>query len=217
MSVNMFEKFGKVYKPNQIIFSEYEPGEDFFLLQQGRVKITKIINLTEKTLDILNPGDIFGEMAIIESAPRSATAVAVDEVKVLNFNKQNFEMLLQSNTALAIKLLKLFAKRIYDAKRKLMILSLPDNDAKVADAIIMLAEHKGYNPGEIREIVEPMEIEATYQDIANWCALAPDEARGILEQFIKMNRINMGPNSVVVKNINELSRFVAQKRKQADF
>jgi CRP-like cAMP-binding protein len=213
----MFEKFGRVFKPNQIIFSEYEPGEDFFLLQQGRVKITKIINLTEKTLDILNPGDIFGEMAIIESAPRSATAVAVDEVKVLNFNKQNFEMLLQSNTALAIKLLKLFAKRIYDAKRKLMILSLTDDDAKVADAIIMLAEHKGYNPGEIREIVEPLEIEATYQDIANWCALAHDDAKSILEQFIKMNRVSMGPSSIVVKNINELSRFVNQKRKQADF
>ncbi len=213
MAMDALNKFSKTYKQDEILFSEYETGNSFYLIQSGKVKITKIVGETEKTLDILGPGDIFGEMAIIEEAPRSASAIALSEVKTLHFNKENFEMLLQSNSAMAIKLLKLFSKRIYDARRKLMILSLEDDEAKVADVLLMLAEQKGYSPKEIKEFIEPMEIIITAQDIANWCGLKLDNVKKILSQFINMNRISMGGNSVVVKNINEISRYVSQKRK----
>ena len=212
MSSNVLDKFGKTFKPDQIIFSEYEPGNDFYLIQSGKVKITKIIGDTEKALDVMGPGDMFGEMAIIEEALRSATAIAIDEVKVLHFNKENFEVLLQSNTAMALKLLKLFARRIYDAKRKLMILNLDDNEAKVADVLLMLAEQKGYS----KDAYEPIELTATQEDIANWCGLKPDEAKKILSQFVNIGRIQLGVSNIVVKNINEIARYVQQKRKKAE-
>ena len=213
MAMDTLNKFSKTYKQDEILFSEYETGNSFYLIQSGKVKITKIVGETEKTLDILGPGDIFGEMAIIEEAPRSASAIALSEVKTLHFNKENFEILLQSNSAMAIKLLKLFSKRVYDARRKLMILSLEDDEAKVADVLLMLAEQKGYSPKEIKEFIEPMEIIITAQDIANWCGLKLDNVKKILSQFVNMNRISMGWNSVVVKNIKEISRYVSQKRK----
>jgi len=213
MAMDALNKYSKTYKQDEILFSEYETGNSFYLIQSGKVKITKIVGETEKTVDRRGPGDIFGEMAIIEEAPRSASAIALSEVKTLHFNKENFEMLLQSNSAMAIKLLKLFSKRIYDARRKLMILSLEDDEAKVADVLLMLAEQKGYSPKEIKEFIEPMEIIITAQDIANWCGLKLDNVKKILSQFINMNRISMGGNSVVVKNINEISRYVSQKRK----
>ena len=109
------EKFGKNYKKNEIIFCEYEPGNTFYFLLNGRVKINKISSDSEKTLDILEPGEIFGEMSILEEAPRSATIIAMDDVKVLEFNKANFESLMTAKPELAIKLLKIFAKR--DIKR----------------------------------------------------------------------------------------------------
>ena len=49
-----------------MIFSEHEPGEDLYIIQQGKVKITKIINNQEVLLAVLQPGDIFGEMALLE-------------------------------------------------------------------------------------------------------------------------------------------------------
>ena len=213
MSINMFEKFGKTFNPNQIIFSEHEPGNDFYLLQAGKVKITKIVGETEKTLDVLKPGDIFGEMAIIEEAPRSATAIAIGDVKTLHFNKGNFESLLRSQPALALRLLKIFASRIYDAKRKLMILSLEENDAKVADALLMLAEKKGFT----KETYEPIEIETTIVDVAHWCGLQVEQCQAILTQFVNMNRITIGQNTITIKNINEISRYVQQKRKHEDY
>jgi CRP-like cAMP-binding protein len=87
---NMTEKFGAVFRPGEVIFCEYEPGDSFYLIQSGQVKISKVVLENEKMLDILQPGDGFGEMAIIENAPRSATATAVDDVKVLVFKKENF-------------------------------------------------------------------------------------------------------------------------------
>lgn len=61
-----------------------------------------------KTLDILEQGDVFGEMAILEEQPRSATAIAISEVKVLNFNRANFELLMTKNPMLALKILTIF-------------------------------------------------------------------------------------------------------------
>lgn len=213
MALNMFDKYGKNYKAGQIIFSEHEPGNSFYLIHSGKVKITKIVGETEKNLDILGPGDIFGEMAIIEEAPRSASALAETEVKALEFNKENFEILLKSNTAMAIKLLKVFSKRIYDARRKLMILSLEDDEAKVADTLIMLTEMMGHNPNEIKEFIEPIEIEATKSSVASWCGLKEDKTKKILDQFINQNRILMSKGTITIKNINELIRYVGQKRK----
>lgn len=106
----MFEKFGKVHNPDQVIFCEYEPGNDFYLIQEGRVKITKTVGNSIKTIDILEAGEIFGEMAILEEQPRSASAIAIDQVKVLNFNRANFELLMTKNPPLALRVLTVFSK-----------------------------------------------------------------------------------------------------------
>ena len=135
-----FGRFGVEYSPNEIIFCEFEPGYEFYFIQNGRVKIVKIINDREKTIDVLTDGDVFGEMAILEEEPSSATAIAMDNVKLLKFHRDNFDTLLQGNPQLAYKLLLIFSKRIYDAKRRLMILLLEEPQLKVMDVLIMLAE-----------------------------------------------------------------------------
>ncbi|MCK5266976.1 MAG: Crp/Fnr family transcriptional regulator [Spirochaetes bacterium] len=210
LNANMFEKFGVVFTPGQVVFLEYEPGDGFYVIQSGRVKISKVVKENEKMLDILEPGDVFGEMAIIENAPRSATAVAMDHVKALSFNKQNFEMLLQSNPAMALKLLKIFAKRIFDQKRRLMILTLDEDEAKVMDVLLMLAEQKGIDPNSI----EPVELNTTEEDIASWAALKPDVCRRVLSHYSKLGKVEVLVDKIFIKNINEIHRFIVSKRKQ---
>lgn len=206
----MFEKFGVTFKPNQIIFTEYEPGNDFYIIQSGRVRVTKIIGEKEKTLDVFYPGDIFGEMAILEEAPRSATAIAEEETKVLKFNKENFEQLLQSNPQMALKLLKILSKRIFDAKRRLKILGLKDNDAKVIDVLLMLAEQKGANP----EVTTPVEVAGTVEDVSNWCGVKPEDSKKILGSYQKQQRIAIdSKGKITIKNPSELYRYIISKRK----
>jgi len=210
LNANMFEKFGVVFNPGQVIFLEYEPGDGFYVIQSGKVKISKVVKENEKMLDILEPGDVFGEMAIIENAPRSATAVAMNNVKALSFNKQNFEMLLQSNPAMALKLLKIFAKRIFDQKRRLMILTLEEDEAKVMDVLLMLAEQKGIDPNSI----EPVELNTTEENIASWAALKIDVCRRVLSHYSKLGKVEVLVDKILIKNINEIHRFIVSKRKQ---
>ncbi|MDR1100572.1 MAG: cyclic nucleotide-binding domain-containing protein, partial [Treponema sp.] len=140
MDLAAFGRFARTFQPGEMIFSEFEPGDTFYLIQSGRVELVKIIGDIEKTLDILQPSEMFGEMAILENSPRSATAIALDLVKVLEFNAQNFEILMLGNPQIALKLLRMFTKRIYDSKRRFMILTLDDPQAKIADVFLMLDE-----------------------------------------------------------------------------
>mgnify|MGYP006306456981 FL=1 len=137
LNLQAFERFAVNFQKGDLIFCEYEPGDSFYLIQEGRVQISKILGDIEKTIDILQPGEIFGEMAILEEAPRSANAMALDPVRALEFNRENFEILLRGNPQIALKLLKLLTKRTYDQRRRFMILTLEDEQAKVADVFLM--------------------------------------------------------------------------------
>jgi len=210
LSEGMANKYGEVYKPDEVIFLEYEPGESFYLIQSGHVKISKVVKDTEKILDILNPGDIFGEMAILEDAPRSASAIATDEVKVLHFRRENFDIILQSNPAMALKLLKIFAKRIYDQKRRVMIFALEEDDARVLDVLLMLAEQKGYDPN----LTGIAELEADEEQIASWAAIKVENCRKVLAHFNKIGRIKLAGNKIVLRNVSEIQRMVLSKHRQ---
>ncbi|MFP4363287.1 MAG: Crp/Fnr family transcriptional regulator [Spirochaetia bacterium] len=209
MNLEVFERFAKVFQKGDIIFCEYEPGDNFYLIQEGRVQIVKILGDIEKTIDILNPSEIFGEMAILEEAPRSATAIALDRVKALEFNRQNFEILMKGNPQIAMKLLKLFTKRIYDQKRRFMILTLEDVQARIADVFLMLYE---INPPADPESDE-IEFKTTVSDIAHWAALSVEEASQTLNHFAFQRRVEIYPDRIVVKNINDFSRFVNSRRR----
>jgi CRP-like cAMP-binding protein len=205
----MFKRFSKTFQKGSIIFCEYEPGDNFYLIQTGRVQIVKIMGDIEKTLDVLKPGEVFGEMAILEEAPRSATAIALDKVEALEFNRANFEVLMRGNPQIALKLLKLFTRRIYDQKRRFMILTLEDNEAKVADVFLMLAEKELFKTNEI----ESIEFKTTVDDIAHWAAIPVVDCRNILNHFIQQRRIELYPDRIVIKNINDFQRFVSSRRK----
>lgn len=205
----MFGKFGKVFRPNEIIFCEYEPGNDFYLIQEGQVKITKTVGSSIKTLDVLEAGDIFGEMAILEEQPRSATAVCITEVRALNFNRANFELLMTKNPQLALRVLTIFSTRIYDAKRRLMILLMDDIIGKVSDVFMMLYEKQGMNDHQ-KEVT----LKVTVDDVGHWCGQPVGEVQKVLAQLKKTGKIDIYNDRVVVHNIQEFQRIVAQKRKE---
>lgn len=208
-----FSRFARTYQAGEIIFSEYEPGDSFYLIQAGRVRITKIVGDIEKNIDILSAPEIFGEMAILEGAPRSATAIAEETVKVLEFNRANFEILMMGNPQIALRLLKVFTKRIYDQKRRFMILTLEDPQAKIADVFLMLDETQGsVNPGE--PLGDKREFKVTVDDVAHWAGMNPADTQAILSHFSNQRRVELYADRIVVKNINDFIRFVNSKRKK---
>lgn len=211
MDLAAFSRFARTFQKGELIFSEFEPGDAFYLIQSGRVQLVKVIGDIEKTLDILHPSEMFGEMAILEDSPRSATAIALDAVKVLEFNRANFEVLMMGNPQIALKLLKLFTKRIYDQKRRFMILTLEDPQAKVADVFLMLDETQP----SIDRTSERREFKTSMDDVAHWAGMTGDQVREVLNHFVNQRRVEVFADKIVVKNINDFMRFVNSKRKKA--
>jgi CRP-like cAMP-binding protein len=208
MDLAAFGRFSRTFRQGEIIFSEFEIGDTFYLIQSGRVQLVKIAGDIERTLDILYPSEMFGEMAILENSPRSATAIALDEVNVLEFNAQNFEILLLGNPQIALKLLKMFCKRIYDSKRRFMILTLSEPSAKIADVFLMLDETQP----DIDKTTEKREFQTTVEGVAHWAGMSVNDVRDILGHFATQHRIEIFPDRIIVKNINDFSRFVSSRR-----
>ena len=211
-SDNSMNRFQVSFRKGDIIFCEYEPGDTFYLIQTGRVQIVRIMGEVEKNIDILNPTEVFGEMAILEEAPRSATAIALDDVKALEFHRENFEVLMMGNPQIAMKLLKLFIKRIYDQKRRFMILTLSDNEAKVADVFLMLAENQAIDT----TATDTVEFKTSVDDMSHWAGIPPGQCREVLNHFVALRWIELQPDRIVVKNLNAFVRLVSSRRKHQE-
>jgi len=210
MDTESLARFIRTFRPGEIIFSEFEPGETFYLIQSGRVHLLKNAGQYECTLGILEPPDMFGEMAILEKLPRTATVIAIDEVKAIELNAQNFEILMLGNPAMAFKLLCLFAKRIFDTKRRLMILALPDPPAKVADVFVMLDETQA----NLDKSTESRKFNIGIEDVARWAGISALQAKDTLYAFATQKRLTISSGYIEVRNINDFTRYVNSRRNQ---
>lgn len=102
------------------VFIENMPGESLFLICKGTIRISRMFaEGDEKTLVVLGPEDVFGEMAVIDGLPRSATARVAEDVELISLKKKDFEALCKSAPELALKLtmniVRIFSKRIREA------------------------------------------------------------------------------------------------------
>jgi CRP-like cAMP-binding protein len=94
-----------------------------YIIQSGKVRITKKAGGADKTLAIISSGDFLGEMAVLTDGPRSATAEVIEDSEVLVINPETFEALIQANSDIAMKILRTLAERIKEANRQIEILS----------------------------------------------------------------------------------------------
>jgi len=203
-----FSRFAKSFPKGSLIFAEFEPGSSFYLIQSGRVQLIKIINGFEKNLDILQPGEIFGEMAILDNSPRSASAIAYDDVMALEFNKENFEILMKGNPAIAMRLLKTFVRRIYAQRRRFMILTIEDRPARIADVFLMLDETQP----NLDRTTEMRSFDTTIEEVARWAGLSKEETEDNMRKFIDQGRISVYDDRIIVQNMTDLTRYVNTRR-----
>lgn len=103
------------FEPGQIIVTQGTPGQAFYMVLGGRVEILRDGN----SLGTFGPGDFFGEMSLLDQAPRSATIRAVDDTSCLLLSSWDFKSLLQSQPSIAVKLLEVLSRRLRVADERL--------------------------------------------------------------------------------------------------
>ncbi len=94
----------------QVVFEEGAPGDSLYIIRSGSVRVTKVENGDEKVLAILRQGDHFGEIALVDNQPRSATIVANEDAELIRLKESDFRKLLEEDSALALKFYKTFAE-----------------------------------------------------------------------------------------------------------
>ena len=134
------DDFTRTYPKNTMIFSENEPGTELYIIQRGVVKITKIVEDNEVLLAMLKTGDIFGEMALLENKPRSASAIANEDCSLMAVNKANFERMVQSQPQLITRLTTLLAERLWVIYKQLANTLIQDPLGRLYDALLLQLE-----------------------------------------------------------------------------
>jgi CRP-like cAMP-binding protein len=98
----------QTFSAGETIFTEGAPGRTMYVVLEGSVDIL----VCDKILDVAGPGDIFGEMALIDSSARSATAVAKDDCKLAPVDERKFLRMVEVSPLFALNVMKVLADRL---------------------------------------------------------------------------------------------------------
>lgn len=107
------EKCIKEYASSEVIFEEGSTGRELFVVLEGSVHIVRQIENREVLIATLGKGEFFGEMAVIDASPRSATAIAAaDHTRIMRINHARFVYLVSQQPAFALMIMDALSKRL---------------------------------------------------------------------------------------------------------
>ena len=200
----------RTYPDNMMIFCENEPGSELYIIQSGQVKITKIVG-EEVLLAVLKTGDIFGEMALLENRPRSASAITFGEVTVMAINKSNFEGMVQAQPQLAQRLIQILSERLWTAYRQLENLTIKDMQGRIFDTLLTQVEKQ-------RIKIRPKQshnFQFGVKELLNMVGLTPEKGEVIVIQLIDNKLFSLEEGKILCHDIAELEKIVLFHRKKS--
>jgi len=198
----LFQRFGRVVPSGTLLFHENDPGEEMFIIQIGKVKISKKVRNIEKTLVVLGKGEFFGEMAILNDKPRSATAEVVEDSEILVIDRKTFETMIRGNAEIALRIIKKLSARLQEADNQIENLMIRDNTSRIVDLLAKLTREAGKPTGR------GVELNYTFDDLAGMVGLGREQVVGILDKLVKIQVIDLSGGAIVISNKEQLDRFM---------
>ena len=180
----------KKFENGNLIFLEESEGKNLFFVVEGSVKVTRLSkDGREVILAMLNAGDFFGEMSLLDGQSRSANVIALEETEVLSLKRDDFLVVLHDYPKIAIQLLKEMTSRLRKSDRQIVSLSLSDAEKRIALCIVRFADEQGViKNGQVTIPKIPIQ-----QDIANMAGTSREtvsRAMSLLteEKYIERNK-----------------------------
>jgi CRP-like cAMP-binding protein len=195
------DNFIRKYPKNSLIFVESESSSECYIVQQGLVKITKIIDNEERSLSVVGLGEMFGEMALIETKPRSATAIALEDCELMTLSKDKFEQTIASQPQIVIRLIVLLSERIWYLSRQLRVRMISDLAVRCCEMLVVLMEKQGVHLNTAAHA-----FDLTPEGLCQMCMIGDTEAKTTISNLVRDGELVLVDNKVVGKNKHELSR-----------
>lgn len=198
----LFRSFGRVFPANTVLFYEGEPGNEMYVIQRGHVQLTRRARGTDMPVAVLPPGEFFGEMAIINRRPRTATAVTLDEAHLLVLDASTFEAMVRGNAEIAIRIMNKLAERLQQVTEQLEVLLLQDTSHRVVYQLHKLAQAMGV-PDEMG-----VRIDISTDDLSAQIGVPPAEVRKALEKLESARLIHKQLGSLHLPHPGKLNEFL---------
>lgn len=179
-----------------VVFFENEEGDTMFMILEGRVKVTILgDDGREIILSVLGAGDFFGEMALLDNEPRSATAIAAEETELLLLHRNEFQGVLAQNTSISTALIRVLNQRLRRANHQISTLALLDVYGRVARVLLDMAREEGrrLKDGSIAF------RRATHQEIANRIGTTRETVTRMLKDLERQGLIRIDGREIVLE------------------
>lgn len=176
-------RFACDYAPGAVLFEEGQPGDFMYVIQHGEVEIRRQVGGIERVIAVLLPGEFFGEMAILNSRPRSATAVVRTPAALVVIEGRTFEAMLRARPEIAMRIIKSLATRLENANQHVELLLLPTADHRVVQCLRRLAEEQMALTGAQFTTGTAILVPKQLADIAAYAGLPVPEVVEVVERL----------------------------------
>jgi len=191
-------------KRRQPIYLPGDPGDRVFLLKTGQVKLSRISeDGKELTMAILHPGDIFGELEVLDDSPRDSMAEALEDTSLCVMRRQDFESLLKRRPDLTVRLTKLIGLRLKRIENRVEDLVFKDVPSRLAGLLLQLSQEFGVK--EERGL--RLHTKVTHQEMANLIGSTRETVTATLGDFRRAGLVELDRHEIIIKNLQGLANL----------
>lgn len=190
------------FRRNEVIFHQGDPGDSLHIVDEGAVKITlPSPDGEEAIIATLREGDFFGELALLDGAPRSATAVALDSTTTLTLPRDAFMELLDQDPGLRDALLAGLAHELRRVTRHVEELHFLDLAGRLAMRLARLAREADPDSDEVR-----LDWPYTQSDLASMIGGTRQSVNKLLSALVADGLVVLEPDALVIPSVRALVR-----------
>lgn len=195
----------KSFRQGDIIFHKGDHGTTLYLVEQGQVKIfTPSHEGREVVLSIFGKGDFFGEMALFDDKPRSASAEATSPASVLTLQREDFRQAMVQHPAMSIAVMGALVDRVRRADEMVEDAVFLDLPSRLAKKLLDLAEGHGVATPLGYEI----RLRLTQQDLADMVGATRARVNEAITRFKERGIISMNRHRLIIADPEELHRLI---------
>jgi CRP/FNR family transcriptional regulator len=193
------------FKKKQEIFSEGDPSDWFYILINGKVKITKLSHDgREIIIELISPPDFFGGFAVLKGFPYPANAVAMEDSNVIKISRYNLLKVIDRFPNVMYDITSNLGDRIREFHDTLKNIALERVESRIAALLLKLAD----KAGEKKDKTILINIRLTKQDIAEMVGTTVETAIRVMSKFKKSGFIDDKDGKVLIKDLDALHSIV---------
>ncbi len=193
-------KFIRQYPKDSMLFAEGESGPELYIIQRGSIRITKIVNDNEVLLAMLKTGDIFGEMALLENKPRSASAIIHEDAILMAVNRANFKGMVIEQPKVISRLTSTLAERIWNLYRQLKNTLIQNPVGRIYDCLELELEKSRIDLGTR----QPYDFEFGINNLISMVGLPVTEGKMAINKLLESKELILNGKNLYSPDITRI-------------